>query len=293
MATLSIRLPHSIVGGYNRFNLSIQYPTHRALRKIELRSANLLLAALGLIGLLAAQPPSPASERFEVASIRPVRANSGRPSLQFTPGGGLRAANVTLKMLIEMAYDIRSEQLSGGVAWTDSELYTIEANPPAGEPVSIEAKQPELTRKRLQALLAERFHLILRQEKTLESGYILIAEKKGHKMTVVDDPAAVRLRQVGRWEVRANGVEMSDFARFLSVHLHQTVEDRTGLQGAYAFHLKWTPELREGQSVNSFAGMPEESLIPAVEEQLGLRLERQKVAADRYRIEQAGRPAGN
>jgi uncharacterized protein (TIGR03435 family) len=66
---------------------------------------------------------------------------------------------------------------------------------------------------------------------------------------------------------------MSTFAKFLSVHLQATVEDRTGLEGGFSFHLKWNPELREGQSVRAFDGLPEDSLVPAVREQLGLRLE--------------------
>src|SRR5260370_28071241 len=109
----------------------------------------------------------------------------------------------------------------------------------------------------------------------------MTVDKKGQKMTDANDPGARQLRQVGRWESRAEKVEMSTLAAFLSVHLRGTVEDRTGLEGPYNFHLKWNPELREGQSVRSFDGLPEETLIPAVREQLGLRMERRKVATDR------------
>jgi uncharacterized protein (TIGR03435 family) len=79
---------------------------------------------------------------------------------------------------------------------------------------------------------------------------------------------------------------MSILARFLSVHLRGAVVDRTELEGRYTFHLNWTLD-------SSASGLPEESLIPAVQEQLGLRLERQKVAADRYTIERAEKPAEN
>ena len=262
-------------------------------RKAEALLLGILVFALGeLSGIRSAQITQEESEQFEVASIRPASTNGGRPSMEFTPGGGIRATNATLKMLIQMAYDIRSEQISGGAGWTGSEQFTVIAKGPA-EPVRSEAAQQELTRKRLRTLLSERFHLALKQEANPASGYVLTVEKKGHKMTVANDPGPVRLRQVGRWELRAEGVEMSIFARFLSVHLHGTVEDRTGLEGHYAFHLKWSPELREGQPVLSFDGLPEDSLIPAVQEQLGLRLERQKVATDRYTIERAEKPLEN
>src|SRR5262249_35223063 len=195
--------------------------------------------------------------------------------------------------LIQMAYDIRSDQAPGGPGWTESEQFTVVAKGAAGGPVLSEASQRELARKRLQTLLGERFHLTLKREAIPASGYVLAVEKKGHKMAVANAPGAVRLRQVGRWEIRAEAVEMSVFAEFLSVHLQGKVEDRTGLEGGYTFQLKWNPELREGQSVRSFDGLPEDSLIPAVREQLGLRLERQKMSTDQYTVERAEKPTEN
>jgi uncharacterized protein (TIGR03435 family) len=248
-----------------------------------------MTARVGILVLAVAGLAGAAQERFEVASIRPAGANGGRPSMEFTRGGGVRAANVTLKMLIQMAYDVRPEQIAGGAGWTDSELFTVAAEGPAGA----EGAQPEVAKQRLQTLLGERFHLALKREATPVSGYVLTVEKKGHTMTVGGEAEAVRLRQVGRWEVRAEGVQMATFVRFLSVHLQAPVEDRTGLEGGYTFHLKWTPEIRDGQSVRSFDGLPEDSLIPAVREQLGLRLEAQKVATDRFTIERAERPSEN
>ena len=234
----------------------------------------LVLTAGRLTAMLSAQSMPEGSERFEVVSIRPSGAGFVRPSTEFTPGGGVRAANVTLKMLIQLAYDIRPEQLPGGPGWTDSEPYTVIAKAPQG-PVLSAAAQQELTRKRLQALLSDRFHLALKREVNSAEGYVLAVEKKGHKMTLATGSDARRLRQVGRWEIRAEAVEMSLFARFLSVHLRATVVDRTGLEGGFNFHLNWTPATLPS-SIQSLDGLPEDSLIPAVQEQLGLRLEKQK-----------------
>jgi len=78
-----------------------------------------------LTGILSAQSMPGESGRFEVTSIRPSSAESVRPSIEFPPGGGVRAANITLKLLIQLAYNIRPEQLSGGPGWTDSEQYTV------------------------------------------------------------------------------------------------------------------------------------------------------------------------
>src|SRR5260370_14958830 len=85
----------------------------------------LVFSSSRLPGILSAQPMQEEPERFEVSSIRPSDAKDGRPSFEFNPGGGVRAMNVTLKLLIQMVYDIRPEQLSGGPGWTDSEQYTV------------------------------------------------------------------------------------------------------------------------------------------------------------------------
>ena len=260
---------------------------------LPIPSGNRRLCALllGFIGIVSAQSSPEDPGRFEVASIRLSETKGGRPAFESNPGG-IRATNVTLKLLIQMAYDLRPEQLSGGPGWTDSEEYTVNAKAPAGGPALSGGAQMELTRERLQALLRERFHLSLKPETSSAAGYALTLEKKGHKMAPALEPQTRRLRQVGRWEIRAEGVEMSLFARFLAVHLRATVVDRTGLEGGFNFHLNWTPaELPK--SIASLDGLPEDSLIPAVQQQLGLRLERQKVASDRYTIEHAERPAGN
>lgn len=258
-----------------------------------------LLGILAFAGVLRAQSMPEESNRFEVASIRRSTTNSDRPSMEFTPGGGVRVANATMKMLIQMAYDIRSEQVSGGPGWTDSEEYTVVAKGPGGVPALSEAVQLELTRKRLQGLLSERFHLALKLETPSAAGYVLLVDKKGHKMTLAENPEARRLRQIGRWGLSAERVEMSIFARFLSVHLRSTVEDRTGLEGHYNFQLDWnptvwTPGVPIPSAMSAAASeLPEDSLIPAVRDQLGLRLERQKVVTDRYTIEHAEKPTEN
>jgi uncharacterized protein (TIGR03435 family) len=149
-----------------------------------------------------------------------------------------------------------------------------------------------VTRKRLRALLSDRYRLELKLETNPAAGYVLTVASTGHKMTLPTDPGARRLSQVGRWEIRAEGVEMSTFSRFLSVHLGATVIDRTGLEGRFNFHLHWTP-VPLPSSIASLDGLPEDSLIPAVQEQLGLRLEEQKVETERYMIERAERPTEN
>jgi uncharacterized protein (TIGR03435 family) len=240
-------------------------------------------------GFLGAQV-TPAAETFEVATIRPS-LRPERPFFKPIPAGGIEATNVTLKLLIQLAYDIQPEQLSGGPAWTDSDAYTVIAKAPAGPPLGPEVSQQELMRRRLRALLIDRFHLDLKRGTKQTIGYVL-KSTKNHNMTLATDPGVHQLRQIGRWQLRAEGVDMPLFARFLGAHLGTTVKDQTGLQGRFNFDLNWTP-VPVPSSVASLDGLPEETLIPAVQDQLGLKLERQIMATDRYTIEHAEKPTEN
>jgi bla regulator protein blaR1 len=234
------------------------------------------------------------SDRFEVASIRPSAFVGGRPSMEVNPAGDLHATNVTLKLLIQIAYDIRPEQLVGGPAWADSDEYSVSAKAPDA-PVLPEDTQHEVTRHRLQNLLSERFHLMLALKAQTDSAYVLTVGKRGPAMTLTTNSGSGLLRQLGRWELRAEGVDMPLFVRFLGVHLSAAVIDRTELAGRFNFRLKWNPLVRDGESVNSpeVGERAKQSLVTAVQTQLGLRLDRQRMASDRYSIEGAERPTEN
>lgn len=62
----------------------------------------------------------------DAASIRP--ANPQRPiDMQTFPNGRLTATDVTLKQLIEAAYDFKPYLVVGGPAWLDSDSFDISA----------------------------------------------------------------------------------------------------------------------------------------------------------------------
>ncbi len=75
----------------------------------------------------AAQAAAAPLPSFEVASIKPSPAG-GRGRFFSTPDPGrLTATNVTTKMVIEFAYNVKDFQLTGGPGWIDSQGYDIEA----------------------------------------------------------------------------------------------------------------------------------------------------------------------
>lgn len=245
----------------------------------------------GLFALAISQGGFPAqtvSETFEVASIRPAAGADERAAIQFTPGGGLRGANVTLKLLVEMAYDVTPEQVTGGAGWTDSERYQIEAKGPPG---TTTAADSHMVRRRLQALLADRFHLVLEHENKGAAGYELVISPKGTLVQTSTTPPPGSLRQAGVGVAIARGTTMEILVRFLSVHTRRPVVDKTGLTGGYDFKLSWAPDPEQLPHGVPPANGP--SLFTALEEQLGLKLRAQKAGIEHIVITYAERPTPN
>ncbi len=125
-----------------------------------------------------------AQAEFEVASVKPNTSMDGGMSINRSPGGVFTATNVTLKMLVTFAYDIRPHQLSGGAGWMDSDRWDIVARPSAedaaAEPTTYSFNSGALDRlhQRVQALLADRFKLVVHTE-TKEMPILALVVAKG------------------------------------------------------------------------------------------------------------------
>ena len=277
----------------------------------------LLITALTAMCALAQNTPS-----FEVASIKPNRSGDRRMGIQMAPGGRFVATNVTVKQLIIIAYRIRDQQISGGPSWITSEHYDISAKP--------EAKAtPDQVNLMLRSLLADRFQLTLRKESKEMPVYVLTVAKNGPKLEeakdqgpATDDAPAepgrgpgpgARLMRMGRGELSAQGVAVSDFSDQLGRVLGRNVIDKTGLAGKYNFTLKWTPDDNKnaafrgpgdgppgapGAPAGAGADAPPPdangpTIFAAIQEQLGLKLEAQKGPVDIYVIDRVEKPAEN
>jgi uncharacterized protein (TIGR03435 family) len=247
--------------------------------------AALVIAVPVLFGLANASQNSTESQTnngplptFEVASVKPNHSGDGRVQIGNTPGA-FRAINVTPRMLIEFAYNIKDPELSGGPSWINSERYDIDAKV-ADAPDNrqkLDAEDLELAsqqrRLMLQSLLADRFKLTVTRETKDLPIYNLIVAKGGPKFhettTPLPDPAAappepprpgqpLRDRGIrvgfGRGQLDMNGAPMKAFANALSDQLGRNVVDKTELKGNYDLSLKFTPEV--GQGGFFFGGRP-------------------------------------
>jgi uncharacterized protein (TIGR03435 family) len=107
---------------------------------------------------------------------------------------------------------------------------------------------------------------------------------------------------IGGGELHAASIPFANFVATLSQILGRTVVDKTDLKGLYDFDLKWTPDV--GQAVGPAGALPPgvelppiypsgPSLVTALQEQLGLRLESAKGPVQVLVIDSVQRPSEN
>jgi len=223
--------------------------------------------------------PSPA---FEAASIHRNPGISLNTGMQVS-GGELTATNASLKTLIRNAYDILSFQLAGGPRWLDTEMFDIVAT--TGHPAKISADELQSL---LQNLLADRFGLRVHWEARESSVYALVIAKDGPKFKASPTARAPGIntrKGAGQAQMKAVAEPLSILAGNLGNQLGRFVLDKTGLSGVYDWTLEWDPDPTAGSALPS--------LLTAVQEQLGLRLEAQKGPMQTLVIDNAERPSEN
>jgi len=236
-------------------------------------------------GLVTAQGPV-----FETASIKPTPPG-GDPAvswrISFMPGGGLVAEGMSLKTIILWAYELQGYQVGGGPSWVDSVRWSIVAKAPVSQKpedsVQLKDMNPEqqgrylsVVRQRMQALLAERFHLVLQRETKEGRIYALTVGKNGSKMK----ESASGWLSANAGSILSHGTTMQSLATALGNNLQRPVIDETGLKGNYSFELKWVPDKPASTEPDAPPAELGPSIFTAIEEQLGLRLESRKAPVD-------------
>jgi uncharacterized protein (TIGR03435 family) len=268
-----------------------------------------VLAFVGSIAVVLAQAPDPASSAraFEVASIKPASNQLPAGIVQLSPDRFYRAS-ITLRNLINYAYDLREFRIIGGPAWTGTERWEVSAKAET-------AVQPLEMTTLVQRLLADRFALKVHRETHDLPIYHLVARSDGRlgpqmKPAEFDcepffrrerrtqdapiDPAtgfsrcAISFRTgAGVMTARYNGAPMSRLALFLSTEVDRVIVDRTGLNGSYDIELTF-----QNDRVLIPGSKPKDApaLLTALQEQLGLRLEPARGPVDVLVIDSVERP---
>ncbi len=269
--------------------------------------AVVLVAAAGFVWA-----QSPAKPQFDAASFKSSPAGPGVQSFKGGPGtsdpGRISWSKAPLRQILIRAFGVESDQISGP-DWIDSERYETLATMPA-------ATSADDLKVMLQGLLAERLGLVVHHESRNLPVYLLTVAKGGSKLkasagpTGEDTPATpgthfsagpdgCPVLPAGHgWDAHtdAQGMECDSYGGYtISELAHQVagliklgqgerlsphVVDRTGLEGAFDFKLKFHlqlvgPAMAAKLATDDSAGDPlgdnMSSLTKALE-QLGLSI---------------------
>jgi len=241
---------------------------------------------------LAAQQPT-----FEVATVKPSTPEERGIGMLVYAGGRMTITNYTLRMLVHDAYLVQDFLIEGGPKWANEDRYSITATPPPGSKASkVNPSNPKLPpieeeRQMLQALLAERFKLVVHEEMKEGPVLALVAGAQGHKMKPAEQADAYPVVVYGRTGNAdrpdfLNGINatMDMLARRIADMMKRPVVNQTGIAGAFDFKFEYV------QGLSDEAQGP--SMITAVQE-IGLKLVPAKASVRHVVIDKAEKPSAN
>lgn len=249
-------------------------------------------------------PPPPqrmmdpkAEPGIEVATIKPSNPDKpGFPTFGINRSGVITTQNTTLLYLIKFAYGVHSKQVIEAPAWIDADKFDTTAKPDQPGFPSLEQLQSIL-----QKLLAERFGLVFHKEKRELSAYTIAVAKGGEKVRK-DEASLVPSFGGAPQNFVVRNATMAEFAAFVLLRfMDQPVVDQTGFgETRYSFTLKFTPD---PQMLPPGGGPPVQPPAPdadappdiyaAMEQQLGLHLQKTKTQVDVMVIDKVSRPSEN
>lgn len=259
---------------------------------------------------------SSAAQSFDVVSIKANHSvNSGTSLRDGSHGmpGHFGTTNLSLRDVIEWAYDVKEGQVEGLPAWAASDRYDIDAkmdDAAAEKERSLPSDQEaELIKTRVQSVLTDRFGLQLHHETKDRAILELTVAKGGPKLSEQAatpapgdphpmPPGSLGMRMSGtQWILTSNQDPLSVLVLSLSGQPEvsgRILLDRTGLSGKYTFTLRWERQnLSAVPGPSSEAGGPGPALFTALEEQLGLRLESTKAPVDVLVVDHVEQPSPN
>jgi uncharacterized protein (TIGR03435 family) len=228
---------------------------------------------------------SSAPLKFEIAD---VRSSATSPGFVQTFGGVLRDGmyiyrDATILNLIEEAYGVSEDTISGGPGWVGYDLFDVVAKVPANT-------TPANAHLMLRSLLTDRFDLAIRQGTSPVPRYVLTVGKGGSKLQPSSgsgnqdckpvqqqapanpsggpvDPASQPNIKVACHNFTA--AALADQLHLMAGgYLDHDVIDQTKLDGEYDFTIEWT-----GRALLAAKGDAGISIFDAVDKQLGLKLQ--------------------
>jgi uncharacterized protein (TIGR03435 family) len=229
----------------------------------------LLSSLIWLVRVFGQSPETPPT--FDVADVHTSKPGTTEWMANFLNAGRVEERGATMLNLITVAYQVENDRVIGGPPWLDTDRFDISAK-------AAPTTQQDTLRVMLQALLAERFTLVIRKEERPLPIFVLTVGKRGLNLKESAGDSASRCAVSGgpteMPTTTCQHMTMAQLAQRLrgmsTGYIDDPVVDKTGLTGAYDFTLSFTQRFRLRKSTGGT------TIFDAVDKQLGLKLEAQE-----------------
>ncbi len=240
-----------------------------------------------------ASPAESASAKlpvYDVVSIKVNKSGSGSVNVN-SDDNRYSASNVSLKDLLENAYGIKKDLISGVSGQVGSARFDIEAKIVDRDPDALKKLTGKQYGQMLLPFLVERFQLKAHTETRILPVLELVVIKDGPKFKQSGDDThgsgtSTHGDHNGR-ELTARNISMTSLASSLTNEVHRTVIDKTGLAGKYDLAVKWSTDEGSAQADSA----PE--IFTALQEQLGLKLQPGKGPVETLVVDSVEMPSEN
>jgi uncharacterized protein (TIGR03435 family) len=238
-----------------------------------------------VIVAVVSQLAASAQVAFDVASIKENKSLDAGGSFRLMPGGGITAQHLPARGLITIAYQLQPFQLINAPEWARTTSYDVIARTAA--PVT---RDQNLTM--LQALLVDRFALAFHRESRELDGFSLVRVRPdrlgaGLQPSAVDCSVAFavtpRCREGGitSTSMKAVGVPISSILVAVVGRVVAPVRDDTQLAGTFDVDLRWSTDVGSTDDLRP--------IDIAIQEQLGLKLERRRIRTEMFVVDRLER----
>jgi uncharacterized protein (TIGR03435 family) len=236
--------------------------------------------------------------RFEVATIKPTAPEVSEKYFRVYDRRFM-TQDTSLADLMEVAYGVHPQQITGAPAWVREEKFDV-----VGVPDGVGEPNGAQWTGMLQKILVERFGLKFHHAKKELSVYVISIAKDGAKGFTKSESGnplpSLEFNPVpGGLMLPARNATLGQFAAMMqTIVLDRPVVDQTGMVGRFNFQFKFTPDETQfgghpplGQTTD--ASEPAPGLSEALEQQLGLRLSTEKIPVDVLVVDGVDRPSAN
>lgn len=267
-----------------------------------------IVAVVGLQS--AAQTPAPGPVQFDVVSIKRNTTGETGGGMRSLPDGTSIMTNQPIRSIILSASPVPAREVEGLPDWVNTERYDVTLKPPAGAP---REQRTEMMRN----MFAERMMLKAHVEERERDVFALVVARSDGKLgpqlklstldcsprppgsppppppTFNEADAAGRCGGLyGQGVITSGGLRLDSFVLSISGLAGRQVVNRTGLQGDYALTLRWAATRRPGAT-----DAPVDDNLPdfftALQEQLGLKLQSEKMTVPIFVVDHIERPTEN